>query len=91
VRPGEGFAQGLLGFGGADGLVLLLNAGDGVEKELREVADGKGVQGHPSADDRSEDDRHPFSAYYVAPGFSPAVFFFAPPSGGPLPFRVPAP
>ena len=28
---------------GADGLVLLLDAGDGVEEELREVADGESV------------------------------------------------
>jgi hypothetical protein len=42
-RFGDGFAEGLLGLTGAHGLVFLLNAGDGVEEELREVADGEGV------------------------------------------------
>ena len=40
---GDGFAQGLPGFGGANGLVLFLNAGNGVEEELREIADGERV------------------------------------------------
>ena len=40
---GDGFAQGLAGFVGADGLVFLLDAGNGVEEELREIADGERV------------------------------------------------
>lgn len=39
----DGFAESLFGLSGANGLVLLLNAGNGIEEELREVADGKGV------------------------------------------------
>jgi hypothetical protein len=40
---GDGFAQGLFGFGGANGMVFLLNAGNGVEEQLREVTDGERV------------------------------------------------
>jgi len=43
LRFREGFVARLPGFGGADGLVFLLNTGDGVEEELREVADGESV------------------------------------------------
>ena len=43
LRLRDGFAEGLPGFGRADGLVLLLDAGNGFEEELREVADGQGV------------------------------------------------
>lgn len=42
-RFGDGFPESLTGLAGANGLVLLLNAGNGIEKELREVADGEGV------------------------------------------------
>lgn len=40
MRLRDEFAEGLAGFGGAHGLVLLLNAGNAVEEELLEVADG---------------------------------------------------
>jgi len=47
LRFGEGFfaqgCAGLLRLGGADGVVFFLDAGDGVEEELGEVADGEGV------------------------------------------------
>ena len=42
-RFGDRFPEGLLGFAGANGLVLFLNAGNGIEEELGEVADGHGV------------------------------------------------
>ena len=42
-RFGDGFPESLPGLAGANGLVLLLNAGNGIEEELREVADGEGV------------------------------------------------
>ena len=43
---GCGFAElpeGVPGLGGANNLVLLLDAGNGVEEELREVADGESI------------------------------------------------
>lgn len=43
LRLRNGFAQGLPGFARANGLVFLLNAGNNVEEELREVADGESV------------------------------------------------
>jgi len=43
LRLGEGFVACLPAFRGADGLVFLLDAGNGVEEELREVADGESV------------------------------------------------
>ena len=43
LRLRDGFAEGLPGFDVANGLVLLLNTGYGVEEHLREVAHGEGV------------------------------------------------
>src|SRR5690349_21778113 len=43
LRLRDGFTEGLAGFGVANGLVLFLNAGNGVEQHLREVAHGEGV------------------------------------------------
>ena len=43
ARFGDRFSEGLLGLGRANGLVLLLNAGNGIEQELGEVTDGHGV------------------------------------------------
>jgi len=39
----DGFPEGLPGLGSVNSLVLLLNAGNGVEEELREVTDGEGI------------------------------------------------
>src|SRR5690242_10806131 len=43
LRLRDGFTEGLAGFGVANGLVLFLNAGNGVEEHLSEVAHGESV------------------------------------------------
>lgn len=43
MRFRDGFAEGLPGLGVADGLVFLLDAGNGVEEELPEVTEGQGI------------------------------------------------
>ena len=43
MRLRDGFAESLPGFRAANGLVLFLNTGNGVEEHLREVAEGEGV------------------------------------------------